>query len=223
MGGEELPEGVRLRIALDVLGQLAMESAQPIGARAAKSRLRLGNVTVLADGSAELRGTGDSSGAPTLLWEILASREAGAGELPRVHDVVDELHPDVDDVVTNALERRYATLDELVEALGDAAGERVATYVDVARAVQTPSETTPAALATGPTDGAPSDAPPTEPSPVADVATAAAEVATDEDWVAPPPRHSETRLAAKHEPPAEPAADAREEREEPVAAPSGET
>jgi len=177
LGEDELPEGVRLRIALDLLEQLSIESAQPVGARAATSRLKLGNVCIRSDGSADIRGKGDSSGAPVLLWEILAMRQAPAGVLPRVHDVVDEIHPDVDDVVTYAVvDRRYATLDELLEALVEASSDRVGTRSDVA--------------------GAFGFAPPTPPE---------KPLAVEPSPLPEAPRQSETRLTKQQEPAAAPA------------------
>lgn len=132
-GDREVPERIRLRVALDVLVQLAEDTVQPIATRSAGSKLRFANVQLSADAPATVVGQGDTSGAAILLWEILSGREAPAGTLPRVHDVVDEIHPDIDDVVAHAvLERRFGTVEELVEALQTAAEDRIATAEELA-------------------------------------------------------------------------------------------
>jgi hypothetical protein len=196
-GPAELPEGIRLRVALDVIAQLFEECAPTLGKRSPKSRLRLSNVRVARDGSSRVLGNGDSTGAQLLLWEMIAGREAPDPPLPRVHDVVDEVSPDVDDVVTNAaILRRMASIDELLEALQEAAGsiaaprEQIATHIASLRAAteSAPEPATDTATASEPaTDTATASESATEPLPVpasdsdaesADPSAAAAEAQT---------------------------------------------
>ncbi|HVY49683.1 MAG TPA: hypothetical protein VHB21_27505, partial [Minicystis sp.] len=119
-GRDELPQAVRLRLVLDLLRDLSEDLA--LEPRSAGSRLRLEHVELDAEGRASCRGVGDETGAQVLVWEVLASRPAPEGELPRVHDIVDELHADVDDVVARAvaLGGDPATAGELLAALASA-------------------------------------------------------------------------------------------------------
>ncbi|HVY45032.1 MAG TPA: hypothetical protein VHB21_04095, partial [Minicystis sp.] len=141
-GRDELPEPVRARVALDVLESLP-SSAAHVDERSGKSRLHLGAVRVARSGRAYLVGGGDVSGAAVLVWEVFAGREAPPpDERPRVHDVVDAVHPDVDDVVTAALEGRFAHVGELREALASAA-PRVASHEDVVWALRGAADAAP--------------------------------------------------------------------------------
>jgi CheY-like chemotaxis protein len=133
---EELPEAVRARIALDLLASLPGDEASVDG-RSGQSRLHLGAVRVPPSGRAYLVGTGDATGAGVLIWEVFAGRESPPDERPRLHDVVDEVHADVDDVVNASLDGGYRTVAELLDALTLAA-PRAASHFDVVAALRDP-------------------------------------------------------------------------------------
>lgn len=126
----DLTESVRLRMALDLLEQLAGSGAIELVARTDRGP-RLEHVAVDAVGIARLETPGDGSGAAVLVWEVLAGRAARGPELARLHDVLDEVHPDVDAVVWRALSGSPSSLDELVEELERAAEGHIATHGDV--------------------------------------------------------------------------------------------
>jgi hypothetical protein len=159
--GAELPLATRLRILADLLASL--DPATPISPRTGASRLHLREVRLQPDGSSTLFDVGDRSGVAELCWEVLASRPRGV-ETTRVHDLVDEMHPDVDDLVERALRGEVESVGELIEALEREASGAIGRREDVASlffgAVAMPSEVpAPEALA-GSTPAHPDDAPP---------------------------------------------------------------
>lgn len=146
----ELGEGVRLRIAIDLLAALD-DAAPSIERRSDQSQLRLERVLVNRDGESRVDEAGDSSGAGVLVWEVLAGRKAPGSELGRVHDLVDEIHPDVDDAIVQALEGKFESIGDLLEALETAADGRVGSHDEVLAALAgpvsvPPSEPPPALL-----------------------------------------------------------------------------
>lgn len=127
---DELPEAVRARVALDLLASLPAHE-RSVEVRSGDSRLRLGAVRIPPSGRAYLVGSGDGSGAAVLVWEVFAGRESPPDdERPRLHDAVDEVHPDVDDLVAAALGGEHETVGELLEALTRAA-PRAASHFNV--------------------------------------------------------------------------------------------
>ncbi len=136
---DELPEAVRARVALDLLASLPGHE-RSVDVRSGDSRLRLGAVRIPPSGRAYVVGSGDGSGAAVLLWEVFAGRESPpGGERPRLHDAVDEVHPDVDDLVAAALAGEHETVGELLEALTRAA-PRPASHFDVVASLRAPDQ-----------------------------------------------------------------------------------
>ncbi len=130
----ELDERVRLRIALDLLDG-AEADAGSVHFRSAESRLRVEWIAVGLRGQARILREGDATGAGVVVWEVLAGRTAPEGALGRVHELVDEIHPDVDDAVAAALHGSYPSIGSFREALEAAADGRVATHEEVLRAL----------------------------------------------------------------------------------------
>jgi len=126
----ELSERVRLRIALDVLGTLDPDAAD-VHRRPPGSRLHAGRISIDWAGQSTIEAQGDTAGAALLLWEVLAGRTTESARPGRIHDLVDEIHPDIDDTIANALQGEYATVGELREAVDFAAGRRVAAHSEV--------------------------------------------------------------------------------------------
>jgi DNA-binding response OmpR family regulator len=191
---DALPDGVRLRVALDVLTAMVQDCVPALEARTPSSRLRIDNVHVNADGIAEVVGGGDHSGAHVLLWEVLAARAAPEGRLPRVHDVVDEIDPDVDDVMSAAIDQRIASIDELFEALESAGGARVASHTVVGELARVALGLSPAVAPPEP-PAAPEPersvaAPVTDPEPSAAPSVAKPEPAHEPSVAAPEPEPS---------------------------------
>lgn len=133
-GDEELPQGVRLRMALDVLEQLADTRAdREISVRTAQG-LRFEAVDVGEDGTTRIQGEGDGTGAFALVWEVLAGRKADGDELPPLREVVDEIPADVSEIMERGGEAA-STLAELIEKLEDAGKGYIDTHDDVRGAV----------------------------------------------------------------------------------------
>ncbi len=103
--GGGLPIGVRLRVGIELLRSVAAGPAAEVlvHPRAASSRLRFERVTVSPSDTVGATGPGDASGAALLLWEILAGRPLDAGPPTRLHDIVDDMPADVDDLVMGAV------------------------------------------------------------------------------------------------------------------------
>lgn len=123
----EPPESVRLRVALDVLGSLARIGVSELTPREAESP-GIDRVVVDDDGRVALTDPGDGTGIAFLVWEVLAGRPA-EGRPGRLHDVLDEIHPDVDAVVEEALRAidPPGSVEQLAEDLAAAAQGRIAT------------------------------------------------------------------------------------------------
>ncbi|HEY4119593.1 MAG TPA: DUF4388 domain-containing protein [Byssovorax sp.] len=161
-GRDELPEGVRLHVALDLLRALDVD--EPLAPRTPASRCRFQRVRIGEDGRARLDGEGDATGAGLLLWEVLATRaaadDADVAALPRVHDVVDAIPPDVDDLVAAILggTSEIETVGELARALVEAAGGAIGVAADVRAALGFAPEE--AAAPVTPVEVAPPLAPP---------------------------------------------------------------
>ncbi len=131
----DLSEAIRLRIAIDVLADLASGGVSFADRTIAGLHVR--SVIVAADGRARASEWGDRSGAGVLLWEIVAGREAG-GPLSRLRDVVDEVRPDVDDLIARVVGPSSPewTLDEVADELERAAGAGTATRAEVRSALE---------------------------------------------------------------------------------------
>jgi hypothetical protein len=133
-GDEELPQGVRLRMALDVLEQLADTRAdREISVRTAQG-LRFEAIDVGEDGTTRIQGEGDGTGAFALVWEVLAGRKADGDELPPLREVVDEIPADVSEIMERGGDAA-TTLAELIEKLEDAGKGYIDTHDDVRGAV----------------------------------------------------------------------------------------
>ena len=140
-GRDELPQAARLRLAFDALREVAARGdPAPLFPRAPESVLRLDGIVLSDEGEATIEATaGDASGAALLVWELLAQRPTADCVRPgRVHEVTDEIHPDIDDTVQRALhgEDELDTAAALLAELDKAAvcvtiGERI----DVLRAL----------------------------------------------------------------------------------------
>lgn len=129
-----LPQRTRLRIALDVLGGLRAAGVK-LSRRRPGSRLRIEHVLVDAHGRAAcVAGQGEDSGAVELLWEVLAGRAAPAGELPSLHEAVDEVPPDATDLVRRG--HALGSVDELLEGLEAASCDLAATHGEVAATLE---------------------------------------------------------------------------------------
>lgn len=126
----ELSERARLRVALDVLATIDPDAGS-VDRRPDGSHLHVGRVSLDWSGEASIEAHGDTAGAAFLVWELLAGRITEASHPGRIHDLVDEIHPDVDDTIANALRGDYATVGELRDALDFAASGRIASRTDV--------------------------------------------------------------------------------------------
>jgi DNA-binding response OmpR family regulator len=156
---DELPEAVRARVALDLLASLPGEEPS-VQARSSQSRLQLGAVRIPPSGRAYLVGSGDASGAAVLVWEVFAGRESPAPEeRARLHDAVDEVHPDVDDVVAAALAGEHETVGSFLEAL-ERATPRAASHFDVVASLRGSDQPAPSLRPSVPWPRPPSVAPP---------------------------------------------------------------
>ena len=129
----EVPERCRARIALDLLDDI-VSSGGSISERSTESRLRLDRVRVDASGRPRLEGEGDGSGAQLLVWEIFAGRVATEPRPPRLRDVLDEIHTDVDELLGRAIDLECDAA-ELHDGLATALAGTTAPRGQVARAV----------------------------------------------------------------------------------------
>jgi CheY-like chemotaxis protein len=120
--GGGLPIGVRLRVAMELLRSLADDSTAVSTPRTAGSRLFFDRVTLSSGDAVCATGPGDLSGAALLVWEICAGRPLGAETPVRLHEIVDDMPADVDDVVMGALRAGAppATAAELLDELSRA-------------------------------------------------------------------------------------------------------
>jgi hypothetical protein len=156
---DELPEGVRLRILFDILDSFDEETPlEP----AEEARAKLADVRIAASGRADIDAASSRGGIALLCWEVLACQPA-PDDVPRVHDVVDEIHPDVDEVVARAIDGEIASVGELYEELARFAGDMLATHADVAGALAAANGT--AAKSQAPTPPPPAPRPATPPPP----------------------------------------------------------
>ncbi len=192
----ELTYTERLSVLFDVL---ATFDGDNIGTRSPGGP-RLADIVIDPGGKATLVRAGDRTGAAVLAWEVLAGRPA-EGERPRLHDIVDEVDPDVDELFERVLGGDEADMDAraLLAELERAAGTSGADHAAVARAVFGPS----------PTESAPhGDAETAPPPPLASVASGPASDPFEEEWALPaapislPP--SITELPAARSEPAPP-------------------
>jgi two-component system OmpR family response regulator len=131
----EPSESVRIRVALDVLGLLAGADASVRGSGSPG----VDRVAITPDGRVELLDRGDGTGAAMLAWEVIAGRP-GNTPPPRLHDVLDEVHPDVDAVIEQALRAGddAGSVEQLAEDLAAAAQGRIATRERVTLELGTP-------------------------------------------------------------------------------------
>jgi hypothetical protein len=152
-GADGVPQGVRLRIALDVLGALADRKFSL--ARRSSEGLSLSSVSVATDGTAHVAIGPATDGAPELVWEVLAGCPA-EGELRSLREVVDEIPIDVSELVEKVLgaDPELESASELLDALERASEGHVASREDVIEI----------ALARGSAIGREVTPPPVEPS-----------------------------------------------------------
>src|SRR5687768_14072704 len=115
----ELAEPCRARIALDLLGHAAAGEGS-VGERTPGSRMRIDRVRVSKSGVARCEGKGDPSGVQLLVWEVFAGRPATEASPPRLHDVLDDIHTDVDEIVGRAVALELTDIAELLDALASA-------------------------------------------------------------------------------------------------------
>jgi CheY-like chemotaxis protein len=114
-----LPIAVRLRIGIELLRALAAGPPAVAMPRSSASRLAFERVVLRADGGVSVKGDGDDSGAALVLWEVLAGRPLGSEPPVRLHDIVDDMPADTDDLVMGAVRPGGppATTTELFEEL----------------------------------------------------------------------------------------------------------
>ena len=122
---------MRLHVALDLL-RAPLDVDEPLAPRFALEPMPFFAACASAKtGARASTARGDATGAGVLLWEVLATRaaadDADVAALPRVHDVVDAIPPDVDDLVAAILcgTSEIETVGELAQALVEAAGGAV--------------------------------------------------------------------------------------------------
>jgi DNA-binding response OmpR family regulator len=109
---------VRLRIGIELVRALAAGAPADAMPRSPRSRLVFERVVIRPDGVVSVKGEGDDSGAALLLWEVLAGRPLGTEPLVRLHDIVDDMPADTDDVVMGAL-RPGASIGTATELLDE--------------------------------------------------------------------------------------------------------
>ena len=135
-----VPQGVRLRIALDVLEALAEQRFSL--ARRSGDGLSISSVTVGADGMGCVAVGSATNGAPELVWEVLAGCPA-EGDLRALREIVDEIPIDVSELIEKVLsdDPELGSAGELLEALARASEGHVATRADVIELAHAPSAT----------------------------------------------------------------------------------
>jgi CheY-like chemotaxis protein len=130
--GGGLPIAVRLRVGLELLRSVVADpsdqpsppsSPSPLLLRTASSRLLFERVAIRPGGEVCATGPGDTSGAALVLWEIFAGRPLEAEPPVRLHDIVDDMPADVDDLMTSALRAGAPpiTASELLDELSSVA------------------------------------------------------------------------------------------------------
>jgi serine/threonine-protein kinase len=125
-------------VALDVLEALAARGLDAHLLRTARSGVRPARLRIGPDGRSTIDEPADGTGAARFVWELYAGRAVGDDEqLPRLHDVIDEVPPDVDDLLERSVHAADAFVDaeELVDALRSATDGAAATHEDVALAL----------------------------------------------------------------------------------------
>ena len=129
----KLPIEVRVRVAVDVLGDLLARGIERNLPRSPSSRLRFDNVRIDSEGRAYLRARSTRSGAGTLLWEILAGRPAPSNAPPPLAAVVPDV-PYAIDVLAAQAQRgdpECERIDQILRYLHAVAGSYIASRDDV--------------------------------------------------------------------------------------------
>ena len=127
-----LAQGVRLRIALDVLADIVDGGDAPLIPRTPKSPRRA-NLRIHANGRCALPRPHDGSGIGEIVWEILAGKPAPRAPLPRLSAAVDDIAESVDEVMASALSAAgdVRTAAGLLHALERAGRAHVDTHAEV--------------------------------------------------------------------------------------------
>lgn len=128
---EDIPAGLRLRIALDLVAQFQGAGHAPLEPRTDDSTLRLDRVVVDATGVATVEGTG--SGLLELVWEVLAGQPQESAVTPALADLVPGIPRDVE--VQLALGEAADDVDDFAIALEEASRGHIDTHDDVRRAL----------------------------------------------------------------------------------------
>ena len=129
---------VAARVALDVLEALAARGLDAHLLRTAASGVRPARLRIATDGRSTVDGPGDGTGAARFVWELYAGRAVGDDEeLARLHDVIDEVPPDIDDLLERSVHAAdaFADAEALVDALRLATDGGAATHAEVALAL----------------------------------------------------------------------------------------